>query len=159
MTLEVDLENATNDELVELSQRIEAEYRKRLTLEQAPLEVDRQIQAYQKATGETREDGGTWVQPSGALDSYPAGAKVTHGGKTWVSTVAANVWEPGIAGWKAQGGVDAGGQPTIPDFVQPDSTTAYKTGDKVKYQGKTYQSLIDNNVWSPSDYPGGWKEL
>ena len=32
-------------------------------------------------------------------------------------------------------------------------------GDKVKFEGKVYQSLIDNNVWSPSDYPQGWEEV
>ena len=31
------------------------------------------------------------------------------------------------------------------------------TGDKVKYEGLVYESLIDNNVWCPKDYPAGWK--
>lgn len=35
-----------------------------------------------------------WVQPSGAHDAYPIGAKVTHNGKRWVSTADGNVWEP-----------------------------------------------------------------
>lgn len=47
----------------------------------------------------------------------------------------------------------------IKDWVQPDSTNAYKTGDKVRYNGKTYESLIDNNTWSPEAYPAGWKEV
>lgn len=47
----------------------------------------------------------------------------------------------------------------IKDWVQPDSTNAYKTGDKVRYNGKTYESTIDNNVWSPEAYPTGWKEV
>jgi hypothetical protein len=29
-------------------------------------------------------------------------------------------------------------------------------GDKVMFEGKTYESLIDNNVWSPLDNPTGW---
>ena len=33
------------------------------------------------------------------------------------------------------------------------------TGDKVKFNGKTYESLIDNNIWSPEAYPAGWKEI
>ena len=33
------------------------------------------------------------------------------------------------------------------------------TGDKVRYNGKVYESLIDNNVWSPIGYPQGWKEV
>ena len=42
-------------------------------------------------------------------------------------------------------------------WVQPDSTNAYKKGDRVLFEGKIYESLIDNNVWSPSAYPQGWK--
>ena len=26
-------------------------------------------------------------------------------------------------------------------------------------EGKVYQSLIDNNVWSPSAYTQGWQEV
>lgn len=40
-----------------------------------------------------------WVQPTGAQDAYPLGAQVTHNGVVWESTVAANVWEPGVYGW------------------------------------------------------------
>lgn len=47
----------------------------------------------------------------------------------------------------------------ILDWEQPDSTNAYMKGDKVKYNGKVYESLIDNNVWSPDGYPAGWKEI
>ncbi len=36
-----------------------------------------------------------WVQPTGAHDAYGVGDQVTHKGKTWTSTVDANVWEPG----------------------------------------------------------------
>ena len=47
----------------------------------------------------------------------------------------------------------------IPEWEQPDSTNPYMKGDKVRYNGKIYESLIDNNIWSPSDYPNGWKEI
>jgi len=40
-----------------------------------------------------------WVQPLGSEDDYNIGDKVTHNGFTWQSTVANNVWEPGIYGW------------------------------------------------------------
>jgi chitodextrinase len=45
----------------------------------------------------------------------------------------------------------------IPDWVQPDATNAYMTGDKVRFEGHVYVSLIDNNVWSPTAYPAGWQ--
>lgn len=49
------------------------------------------------------------------------------------------------------------GEIDIPEWVQPDSTNAYMTGDKVMYEGVVYESTIDNNVWPPADYPAGWK--
>lgn len=45
----------------------------------------------------------------------------------------------------------------ILDWEQPDSTNPYMKGDKVKFNGKIYESVIDNNVWSPDGYPAGWK--
>lgn len=47
----------------------------------------------------------------------------------------------------------------IPEWEQPDSTNPYMTGDKVTYDGKVYESIIDNNTWSPEAYPGGWREV
>ena len=54
--------------------------------------------------------------------------------------------------------VDPTGE-TILEWEQPDSTNPYMKGDKVKYEGLVYESLIDNNVWSPTAYPAGWKEV
>ena len=48
----------------------------------------------------------------------------------------------------------------IPDWVQPTGAhDAYQTGDKVRFEGSIYESLIDTNVWSPTAYPAGWKKL
>ena len=48
----------------------------------------------------------------------------------------------------------------FPQWVQPQGThDAYNTGDRVTFEGKHYESTIDNNVWSPTDYPQGWKEV
>ena len=47
----------------------------------------------------------------------------------------------------------------IPDWEQPDSTNGYQIGDKVMFEGKTYESLINNNIWSPAAYPAGWREI
>ena len=54
---------------------------------------------------------------------------------------------------------EEGEQVDIPEWVQPDSTNPYMIGDKVIFGGKVYQSVIDNNVWSPTDYPQGWEEV
>lgn len=40
-----------------------------------------------------------WKQPLGAQDAYQVGDKVFHAGKFWISTLNANVWAPGVAGW------------------------------------------------------------
>lgn len=39
-----------------------------------------------------------WEQP-GSTNPYMTGDKVTHNGKTWVSDIDNNVWEPGVYGW------------------------------------------------------------
>ena len=39
-----------------------------------------------------------WEQPE-STNPYAKGDKVTHNGKTWVSDIGGNVWEPGVYGW------------------------------------------------------------
>ena len=66
-------------------------------------------------------------------------------------------WTPDItASLYAKVLIDPTGE-TIPEWVQPDSTNAYMTGDKVRYNGVVYESTIDNNIWSPEAYPAGWE--
>ncbi|BBG64276.1 carbohydrate-binding protein [Phascolarctobacterium faecium] len=47
----------------------------------------------------------------------------------------------------------------IPEWQQPTTENAYMKGDKVRCEGKIYESLIDNNVWKPTEYPQGWKDI
>jgi hypothetical protein len=47
----------------------------------------------------------------------------------------------------------------IPEWEQPDSTNPYMKGDKVIFEGQTYESVIDNNIWSPAAYPAGWQVI
>ena len=72
-------------------------------------------------------------------------------------------WEPDIAPSLFAKNLivkdEEGEQVNIPEWVQPDSTNPYMIGDKVIFGGKVYQSVIDNNVWSPTDYPQGWEEV
>ena len=66
-------------------------------------------------------------------------------------------WTPDVtASLYAKVLIDPTGE-TIPEWVQPDSTNAYMTGDKARYNGVVYESTIDNNIWSPEAYPAGWK--
>lgn len=51
------------------------------------------------------------------------------------------------------------GEAVIQEFKQPTGAhDAYQKGDKVKFNGNTYESLIDNNAYSPDAYPQGWKQ-
>ena len=120
-----------------------------------------------------------WKQPLGAHDAYEIGDIVWYNGKLYKSLINANVWSPDAyaAGWEeytestsdgdsGETGGSGTTEPetppteTIPDFVQPtEAHDAYKKGDKVKYNGKIYESLIDANVYSPDAYPAGWKEV
>lgn len=44
-----------------------------------------------------------------------------------------------------------------PEWKQPTGAqNAYMIGDKVTFEGKKYISKIDNNTWSPTEYPDGW---
>lgn len=48
---------------------------------------------------------------------------------------------------------------TIPIFKQPTgSHDSYKINDRVEFEGYIWVSIIDNNVWSPRDYPQGWEK-
>ena len=39
-----------------------------------------------------------WEQPE-STNPYKKGDKVTHNGKTWISDIDYNTWEPGVYGW------------------------------------------------------------
>ncbi len=43
-----------------------------------------------------------WVQPTGSVDAYSLGAKVSHLEKHWVSEYDNNVWEPSVFGWREE---------------------------------------------------------
>ena len=52
---------------------------------------------------------------------------------------------------------DEGNVEIISDFKQPQGThDAYAKGVKVVFNGSVYESTIDSNVYSPTDYPQGW---
>ena len=46
-----------------------------------------------------------------------------------------------------------------PAYVQPTGAhDAYKTGDKITFDGTHYICKMDGCVWSPADYPAGWEK-
>ena len=70
--------------------------------------------------------------------------------QTWRPVDAPSLFAEILPG---QGGTDIG------EWTQPDSTNPYMAGDRVIFNGKIYESTIDNNVWSPAAYPAGWREV
>jgi len=46
------------------------------------------------------EEWSEWKQPTGGHDAYNKGDKVSYNGKHWESEIDANVWAPGVYGWK-----------------------------------------------------------
>jgi len=94
---------------------------------------------------DAHEDGQPWVQPSRAHNAYPLGMKVTHAGKTWENLTPANVWTPGVSGWREV--VTGGG---IPAWVQPTGAhDAYPLGAQVTHAGRKWTSTVAANVWPP----------
>ena len=60
-----------------------------------------------------------------------------------------------------QGNAGSGATEEAPaESVRPSGAhDAYNLGDRVRYGGKVYESIIDGNVWSPDVYPAGWTEV
>ena len=121
-----------------------------------------------------------WKQPD-STNAYMTGDRVIFEEKEYESLVDNNVWSPSAnpSGWQLVEEVEEPEtpvepeipvepepepelpeeptEPTIPEWVQPDATTAYKKGDRVMFEGKVYESTMDGNVWSPTAYPAGWQ--
>jgi hypothetical protein len=127
---------------------INAEMGRRRTLETGPAAQDRLNESQLKAEGVTQ--GEPWRQPSGGHDAYPRDWKVSHEGKDWVSLITANVWEPGVSGWREEGN-------DWPAWVQPTGAhDAYQVGAQVTHNGLRWVSESEANVWEPGVF--GWTE-
>ena len=149
----MDIGSVSDAELRRLKRMIDGELSRRETLANAGRAMDDIARSVLAAQGIT--DGDEWVQPTDATNAYPKDWTVTHDGKTWVSLTPANVWEPGVSGWREV--VEEG---ATPEWVQPTGAhDAYQTGDTVTFEGQEYVSLIDGNTWSPTAYPQGWEKI
>ena len=96
---------------------------------------------------------------SGDSITYEIGTRVRYQGVLYTvlqTHISQTVWTPSDAP-SLFAKVLIPDEHTIPEWEQPDSTNAYQIGDKVMFEGKTYESVIANNIWSPTSYPAGWK--
>ena len=149
----MDIRDADTTELRRLKRMIDGELSRRETLANAGRAMDDIARSVLAARGQV--DGDEWVQPTDATNAYPKDWTVTHDGKTWVSLTPANVWEPGVSGWR-----EVAEEGATPEWVQPTGAhDAYQTGDTVTFEGQEYKSLIDGNTWSPTDHPQGWEKI
>ena len=145
----MEIGSVSDAELRQLKRMIDGELSRRETLATAEKRAADLNAEFLAAAGVT--DGDMWRQPTSAVDAYPKDWTVQHNDKTWVSLIAANVWEPPTA-WREV--VEEG---ETPEWVQPTGATdAYSKGDRVSYNGKVYESVIDGNVWAVDEYPAGW---
>lgn len=92
--------------------------------------------------------------------AYAVGDIIRHSGKLY-KVVQAHTsqadWTPDSTQALFTPAIPVG---TIAEWKQPTGAhDAYMTGDRVTFNGKTYESLIDDNTWSPATYPAGWKEI
>lgn len=95
--------------------------------------------------------------------AYSVGGRIRHGNKLYRCVQAHTSqtgWEPDAtpALW-----TEVAKPGEIPVWKQPTGAQdAYQTGDKVWYPEKdttVYVSLMDNNVWSPEQYPQAWEAV
>ena len=102
-------------------------------------------------------EGKEWI----AGEQVTLNSTRTYGGKTYKCIQAHQTqdgWKPDVtpALWQV---VQV--TPEIPVFKQPTGAhDVYMKGNKVHFPtitGPVYESLIDNNSWSPTAYPQGWK--
>lgn len=86
---------------------------------------------------------------------YAAGERVDFNGTLYVCLqghTAQPGWSPAAAPslWaKNLAAADSADADSVPAWQQPDSTNGYASGAIVTHNGKTWQSVISNNVWEP----------
>lgn len=169
---EIDWGTLTDEELEQLINDARTEQTYRITLANAEADAEREKAEYEAQidviaqryhSAKNAKDGveglAEWVQPTGAHDAYPLGWQVEHEGKVWESLVSANVWEPGVSGWREIIIDDDPDNPAPPPaWVQPTGAhDAYAAGALVTHNGFIWQSDVDGNVWEPGVY--GWTQL
>ena len=95
---------------------------------------------------------------------YITGDRVQYNGKLykclqghtsqadWSPEAAPSLWAEILAGQEGT---------AIGEWVQPESTNPYNKGDRVTHNGKTWESLVDGNVWEPGAQGSEslWKEV
>ncbi len=88
-----------------------------------------------------------------------AGTRINWGGE--VKKAAVDLWdteenspESAPTLWESIGYID--GIRVIPEVITV--TAAFSKDERGWWKGSVYKSLVDNNVYTPEEYPGNWEE-
>lgn len=102
---------------------------------------------------EPSDDPWPWVQPAGAHDAYPLGARVEYKGNIYESTITANVWAPDVTGWKKL---------TAGESYDWATGVSYSIGNEATYNDKPYKCLQAHTSqigWEPPNTPALWEAI
>lgn len=127
-------------------------------------ELRKQIEAIAPAMEDEKALQFTELFPAwdGGSSSYAVGDRVRYGGtlyKVLQAHTSQAAWSPAAAPSLWAEILPGQDNTEIGDWQQPTATNPYKRGDRVRFNGIIYESLIDGNVWSPEAYPQSWQEV
>ena len=121
------------------------------------------VQLAQYAPDEVAATAAFAFDPWDAAGAYEVGNRVRYADvlyKCLTGHTAQESWTPDVSPslWAK---VLIPDPSVIPEWEQPSSTNGYSKGDKVTHNGKTWESLADNNVWEPGAIgtESLWKEV
>lgn len=121
------------------------------------------VQLAQYAPDEVAATAAFAFDPWDAASTYEVGDRVQYADllyKCLTGHTAQESWTPDVSPslWAK---VLIPDPSVIPEWEQPGSTNGYSKGDKVTHNGKTWESLADNNVWEPgaAGTESLWKEV
>ena len=121
------------------------------------------VQLAQYAPDEVAATAAFAFDPWDAAGAYEVGNRVRYADvlyKCLTGHTAQESWTPDVSPslWAK---VLIPDPSVIPEWEQPGITNGYSKGDKVTHNGKTWESLADNNVWEPGAIgtESLWKEV
>ena len=121
------------------------------------------VQLAQYAPDEVAATAAFAFEPWDPNSAYEAGDRVRYADvlyKCLTGHTAQESWAPDVSPslWAK---VLIPDPSVIPEWEQPGSTNGYSKGDKVTHNGKTWESLVYNNVWEPgaAGTESLWKEV
>ena len=92
--------NSLNERITTLQEDPNIKYLEAMREFQQIQERQAKLAKYYEQINAAKVTAKAWVQPAGAHDAYKKGDKVLYNKKTWENIIDANVWAPGVTGWR-----------------------------------------------------------